>query len=640
MQEAETLLANLKTAIDMQASGTDAKTIKLATGWEKGGDGDWRMEVPDLQIKTARKLPDGTEYERSLWDIINTTNGKLEEFIDAPELFEAYPKLKNIKLESSHNLPPTVGGRFIASESKIKLNSIALGLSQRDEERIEHLKRAIARTYNWTEKDEKNRQLLGITSTPEEIRQKNQTEIDAIEARYMNVVREVLIHEVQHAIQHLEGFATGSNVKYFEDNPVKDKKYVQKYEDAIQKEYAAKKDFAEYSQVYHLADRYFELDDIWADAFGGNQSIDEEALVTEQNNIEEEIKSAGAYEAFEKYRLAKLELDSAREALKKNIPPYDAYMRTAGEVEARNAQTRSNMSMEERINTLLSETEDVAEEDKIYLEQLVSGVSEMSPLRRKPADLDDFLNMTGHTRPPRLNFDNTGEMFDAFKKHIIDANIVTPEGYRLVAKPGHFFVFCCGKKDNTHKGFIKRASSAKNALEMVKNSLIKPEEMSGFEMDRIRNIQTFVDVLTDPDFSYRHNNKIIYGKKYDDISNANGYTSVVLNISDNIISPIHSGIEKFNRQRLEKENITWYANLESDIPLDNARTTESVASREQLSDRLNNDSTKKQKVKSKNKNNKEFRFSVDVTDGNGRAGSAVFAFGVFGGGAGADRGGA
>ena len=57
--------------------------------------------------------------------------------------------------------------------------------------------------------------------------------------------------------------------------------------------------------------------------------------------------------------------------------------------------------------------------------------------------------------------------------------------------------------------------------------------------------------------------------------------------------------------------------MESDIPLDNARTTESVASREQLSDRLNNDSTKKQKVKSKNKNNKEFRFSVDVTDGNG-----------------------
>lgn len=57
-----------------------------------------------------------------------------------------------------------------------------------------------------------------------------------------------------------------------------------------------------------------------------------------------------------------------------------------------------------------------------------------------------------------------------------------------------------------------------------------------------------------------------------------------------------------------------YADLESDIPLDNVRTTESAASREQLSDRYNKDSTEKQKVKSANANNDEICFSVVEPD--------------------------
>ena len=45
----------------------------------------------------------------------------------------------------------------------------------------------------------------------------------------------------------------------------------------------------------------------------------------------------------------------------------DAYHNTAGEVESRNVERRSRMTAEEKRNSLLSETEDVAEESKIYL---------------------------------------------------------------------------------------------------------------------------------------------------------------------------------------------------------------------------------------------------------------------------------
>ena len=45
MENAVQLLENLSTAKQMTADGKDAKAIKLATGWEPGGDGKWRMEM-------------------------------------------------------------------------------------------------------------------------------------------------------------------------------------------------------------------------------------------------------------------------------------------------------------------------------------------------------------------------------------------------------------------------------------------------------------------------------------------------------------------------------------------------------------------------------------------------------------------
>jgi hypothetical protein len=48
---------------------------------------------------------------------------------------------------------------------------------------------------------------------------------------------------------------------------------------------------------------------------------------------------------------------------------YNFYKRFAGEVESRNVQTRMNFTPEQRLNTLIAETEDVAAEDKIILFQ-------------------------------------------------------------------------------------------------------------------------------------------------------------------------------------------------------------------------------------------------------------------------------
>ncbi len=51
------------------------------------------------------------------------------------------------------------------------------------------------------------------------------------------------------------------------------------------------------------------------------------------------------------------------------ITPQEQYRRTAGEVEARNVQSRMNMSAAERLATLLAETEDVRRADQIILDK-------------------------------------------------------------------------------------------------------------------------------------------------------------------------------------------------------------------------------------------------------------------------------
>ena len=96
-REAEKRMSDLRIAREMETTGKDAKTIKRATGWERGGDGKWRMEIPDLKIKREETLPDGTTYAKSEFSL-KFHDGALGEYVDAPELFEAYPELRNIRL--------------------------------------------------------------------------------------------------------------------------------------------------------------------------------------------------------------------------------------------------------------------------------------------------------------------------------------------------------------------------------------------------------------------------------------------------------------------------------------------------------------------------------------------------------------
>ena len=59
------------------------------------------------------------------------------------------------------------------------------------------------------------------------------------------------------------------------------------------------------------------------------------------------------------------------------LSPYDAYSRLSGEVESRNVESRINMSLADRWNTLLKNTEDISRKDQIlYYQAAVMGMEE------------------------------------------------------------------------------------------------------------------------------------------------------------------------------------------------------------------------------------------------------------------------
>lgn len=351
-------LGNLNTAREMLASGKDAKTIKLATGWEKGGDGKWRMEIPDINMKTERVFGNIREVVEAPVYL----DGPLQYYVDAPELFAAYPYLRNIKVRMADL--QTGSGAYYHNSNEIRIDRKAMDLPERDKKRLEELRKTIRKAENWSEKDRKNAEFLGIDTNPESIKKKAEEEIAAITNRQLYWYRDILIHEIQHAIQHYEGFAIGSSPEYFEENPVINEEVKEEYEAAVQKEYNLKKELLdERPEFLEDFNRFFELDKVYE----SDAQIDEQAILDEMDRIDQKFRDAGLGDLWDRYNFAYRELIAARRNLNKGIPPYTAYHRTAGEVEARNAQKRKRMSAEEKRQSLLSDTEDVAEESKIYL---------------------------------------------------------------------------------------------------------------------------------------------------------------------------------------------------------------------------------------------------------------------------------
>ena len=352
--EVNTRLDNLSVAREMEADKKDAKAIKMATGWERGADGKWRYEIPDMKefdrngnLLYRKNHPDYARYielldkedanlfedgealtveERAEFETLSKkyesdkfggekldNNHRLEAYVDAPELFKAYPELKNVGLRFEDT-----GGNEIASY---------------------HL---ISSVFDFDGEDfgdivVNTGKVSAYTPTKE--------------------LKSCILHEMQHAIQWIEGFARGGNPKSMQ----------RRFE-------AAKEEWRARAWADALRDKADEMGEHY------NQAAVEKALIEEYKEMgmdndewmpNKEIRMKGFNYFARGYsdRSKDSDIKNFRlaESTRADFNPYVEYTKLGGEVESRNVEARMGMTAEERRASLAAETEDVSREDQIFL---------------------------------------------------------------------------------------------------------------------------------------------------------------------------------------------------------------------------------------------------------------------------------
>ncbi len=399
--EVNTRLDNLSVAREMEAGKKDAKAIKMATGWERGADGKWRYEIADIKefdrngnLLYRKNHPDYARYielldkedanlfengealtveERAEFETLSKkyesdkfggekldNNHRLEAYVDAPELFKAYPELKNVGLRFEDT-----GGNEIASY---------------------HL---ISSVFDFDGEDfgdivVNTGKVSAYTPTKE--------------------LKSCILHEMQHAIQEIEGFASGGSPK------------------SMQKRFeAAKEEWRARAWADALRDKADEMGEHY------NQAAVEKALIEEYKEMgmdndewmpNKEIRMKGFNYFARGYsdRSKDSDIKNFRlaESTRADFNPYVEYTKLGGEVEARNVEARMGMTAEERRASLAAETEDVSREDQIFL---MSGDG-------------------GNANSVMLQERGTEEDYTAFaKEHGVDADMV--KDYALGMETGN-----------------------------------------------------------------------------------------------------------------------------------------------------------------------------------------------------------
>lgn len=273
--------------------GTDKETVRKDTGWFRGRDGGWRFEIDDSPAKIIvpkrRSTMSFLQGDPSLPDLMfldlplpsNERGLSLDKVLDHPELFLQYPQLRNIEVVDTPVFASGIMGAYNSETNRLFINA-----KLSDDKAIS-----------------------------------------------------TILHEVQHAIQDIEGFVSGGSMddflpKGFNNVAPKIKKRVEDL-------------FASVALT-----RTAILDTFNAVKEGKRLSIFQKGVL---ENLKSSGKSEEIFDALEAFYAMR---DVERQAFSK-------YQAIAGEVEARNVEARILFSEEDRINIPPFETESVPPQDQL-----------------------------------------------------------------------------------------------------------------------------------------------------------------------------------------------------------------------------------------------------------------------------------
>lgn len=283
--------AALRRAEALEKSGTDNETIRKETGWYRGMDGQWRFEIDDSKIKLRYEA--SAENGREM--IPNyTTLGNL---IDAPELFAAYPDMRNMDVVFQD------------------LNDGAYGAYNRQFDSIDLSRKLKSSQYD---------------------------------------LLDTLTHEIQHAVQNREGFTRGTNPTYW------NRKLENGFDSRTTNQKKRSAQLAEkYNQLKsadpQLMKAVEELEDMTPTVPRGEVDWDTlEQLTPDPPEWEQyDAKREGILEKYGDRAYEYMDTVSQARSIQGEggRTPTQLYYATAGEIEARDTTSRRRMSAEERKNT-------------------------------------------------------------------------------------------------------------------------------------------------------------------------------------------------------------------------------------------------------------------------------------------------
>lgn len=335
VEEATTRLDNLNVAREMEKSGKDAKSIKIATGWERGADNKWRYEEEDFEYIPKGNAREKSLLEREPWHkelmslsdkVYNGEKLSNEEEVRFDELSKKETELKDsLKKSDIKFLDDYVSDNTLFKE-------------------YPELKQVKVEFYDGSFFDGGSYSHHDMT-----IRINNNSPLDA---------KSILVHEVQHAIQYIEGFSRGGNSRTYRNylNSLKEKRDAWSMIDEFEEKSKELGSDASQMDVYKaVRDEYTSLGMTFGDGIMPSRDAFDKGFNLWVRGYDKE----GYEDAYKEYQnlIEKFGLGESK----------DRYHELSGEVEARNVQSRLNMTPEERRSTLASETEDVAREDQIFL---------------------------------------------------------------------------------------------------------------------------------------------------------------------------------------------------------------------------------------------------------------------------------
>ncbi|MCF0244860.1 MAG: hypothetical protein HUK06_08795, partial [Bacteroidaceae bacterium] len=349
-----------------------AKKLKLATGWERGKDGKWRYEETDMMDNV--RLADITELSPSVESLgVHVKGSTLGSLLGRDNaLFRNYPELADMRVDlAEENIMKGAGGMFteVNGVPRILIHENVNGSVDILEGHIRLVRGSIKDLENslpdiGSETWLSNRRFLELDTDADAARREVLSDIDVYREKLAELeeklaaanekadkaVRSILLHEVQHAIQRIEGFARGGSVRMFVDDP----SLVSPWMENLVRSVDLYNDFRDTMKI--SLEEYIHA--LAVDGEFGSWSSD--------------FAHASESRIMESYNTIKRDMEYERENPRRTA--YQKYQSVAGEVEARNAQKRMGMTDEQRRQLPAGETEDVPRDEQIVMYR--DGVAE------------------------------------------------------------------------------------------------------------------------------------------------------------------------------------------------------------------------------------------------------------------------